>query len=139
MVIRSKRTVLIVIGFVCCVTLFASQLNFHHFNHQPNQSTTTIKNQLVTISTTRSPRMRFRPKFPLILVWTEYFHREWIEKGKKIFTSPDCRFSYDRSDIDHAHAVVFHLRDLNMTDLPDFKRRGQKWVLYNLESPFNSG
>ena len=69
----------------------------------------------------------------LVLAWTTFF------RSNKSYDAIDCITTYDRKFLKSADAVIFHLRDVNRRDMPKLKVKGQKWILFNLESPVNSG
>lgn len=68
---------------------------------------------------------------PIILIWDKYFGGKW----PTINLPCNCTVSTDRSLFNSSSAVVFHLRDFNIRDVPDYQLLHQKFVLYNLESP----
>ena len=49
----------------------------------------------------------------------------------------NCALSYNSSDMDKSHAVIFHNRFLSKV-VPK-KRNGQIWIIWTLESPANDG
>ncbi|XP_023215528.1 glycoprotein 3-alpha-L-fucosyltransferase A-like [Centruroides sculpturatus] len=79
-----------------------------------------------------------------ILLWTKYFHYNFstdfyfFQEGFDTFKRYQCSFSQcfvtnNRSLFKEADAVLFHLWDIS-DDLPKFKYKKQKWILYTLES-----
>ncbi|XP_043227188.1 alpha-(1,3)-fucosyltransferase C-like, partial [Amphibalanus amphitrite] len=46
-----------------------------------------------------------------------------------------CTLTHDREQLDSADAVLFHLLDVQLEDLPRRRPAGQLWVLFCLESP----
>lgn len=78
-----------------------------------------------------------------ILLWTNYFDNAFskdfyfFHEKYNIFDRYQCPFrqcliTNDRTHIKQADAILFHLVDIQ--DLPKFKYRNQKWILYNLEA-----
>lgn len=72
-----------------------------------------------------------RVKKPTILVWDKYFGGDW----PPINLPCNCSITTDRSLFNSSSAIVFHLRDFNVRDVPDYRLQHQKFVMYNLESP----
>src|SRR5581483_6811186 len=54
--------------------------------------------------------------------------------------SDNCLVTRDRRMFSHSRAVIFHLRDINISDLPGNKSLNhlsdQYWVLQSWEAPF---
>uniref|UniRef100_A0A914BUP6 Fucosyltransferase n=1 Tax=Acrobeloides nanus TaxID=290746 RepID=A0A914BUP6_9BILA len=83
-------------------------------------------------------------EIPVILYWTAtfgtYFH-DYIKKNP--IDQSDCPykciFTDNRSSTEKAKLVIFHVRDLNETDIPTKARKGQFHVFYNMESPYHTG
>uniref|UniRef100_H3BF13 Fucosyltransferase n=2 Tax=Latimeria chalumnae TaxID=7897 RepID=H3BF13_LATCH len=78
----------------------------------------------------------------LILLWTWPFGEQFPLGGcDKLFNTPDCSFTLDRSKYSMADAVIVHHRDNcgSRQSLPQQPRPFyQRWVWFNLESPNNS-
>ena len=76
---------------------------------------------------------------PLILFWTLYFSHDFLQwsklNGDLVCPNVSCRLTTDRTGFNSSHAVIFHLRDLNPSDLPNIKWKNQKFILFNQESP----
>jgi hypothetical protein len=108
----------LVIIIISAIILFITNLHFH-LNDTPRAQT----------------------KHPLILVWTKFFGDKFIPSAEfgTHTCAHMCEFSSNRSLVQHADAVVFHLRDLavNVSDVPSRRRSQQKWVYWTLESPYN--
>ena len=71
-----------------------------------------------------------------ILLWTKYAGgnwKQWIDT-EFLLKSKGCEIIDNRSQLSSSDVVVFKWWDLN-DKMPDVKRVGQKWVLYNLEPP----
>ncbi|CAG2111592.1 unnamed protein product [Medioppia subpectinata] len=81
----------------------------------------------------------------LILLWTKYyFTDDWSQLDYKSIGCQfsNCLLSEDQSLVESADAVLFHWRDTDPQRLPAKTvaavARGQKWVLFNWESPEHS-
>ncbi|KAH7710975.1 alpha1,3-fucosyltransferase [Aphelenchoides avenae] len=73
-----------------------------------------------------------------ILMWTTCFDSRPTNFLDECPLKDHCELTYDRSLIEAADAVVFHLRDANLSDLPVSPPfDGQKFVAFTMESPFN--
>ena len=83
---------------------------------------------------------------PKILLWTTFFGKMlWYEEYKNIYTevcNSDCTLTDQKSEIETADAIVFHLKDITWGGgmlnffgypFPTYRRPDQVWVLYNLE------
>lgn len=72
-----------------------------------------------------------------ILLWTPFFgKKDYI--GRTIDYRCDvsnCVFTSDRSQLNASDAVMLHLRDVRLSDLPTFRTPDQRWVLLHHESP----
>lgn len=84
------------------------------------------------------PVAAFQRDRNLILMWTTWFG-EHIDYNFNKCPVSNCALTYDRSLINEAQYVVFHMRDVNRRDLPAFKPPSQKWVAWILEAPIHSG
>ena len=83
---------------------------------------------------------RNNPSGKTILFWTSFFDREDFYVGME--TKPfrkcpvrQCFTTNDRSLLNQSDAVIFHIRDLDMNDMPDKRLIHQRWIFYLLESP----
>ena len=74
---------------------------------------------------------------PRILLWTKWFGHNWKKEidSQIILKTKGCEIIDDKSLLSSSDAVVFHWWDINHKVLPDLKKVGQKWVLYNWEPP----
>ena len=75
-----------------------------------------------------------------ILLWTEFF-------GQNNYITPltyqmcpviNCEFTSDRTMLNQSDALILHLRDLKINDLPNYRSINQRWILLNHESPPHS-
>ena len=91
-------------------------------------------------------RGNYRRSRPKILLWTTFFGQmQWYEESKNVFSEicySDCTLTANRSDIESADAIVFHLNDITWGgdvrnilryQFPSYRRPDQVWVLHNLE------
>lgn len=79
----------------------------------------------------------------IILLWTTYFGSfdKWYNSStlsRLHCARQNCLVTTDRSCLEYSDAVVFHWRDVNMKDLPEYHKKKQMWILYMMESPINS-
>ncbi|XP_054156935.1 glycoprotein 3-alpha-L-fucosyltransferase A-like [Oppia nitens] len=77
----------------------------------------------------------------IVLLWTKYFGSDsWSGVDLKTLncSHSNCLLTDDRSRLSRSDAVFFHWRDINPRDLPHIHKSGQKWILYNWESPHYS-
>lgn len=86
-------------------------------------------------------------KNPKILLYTNFFGKmNWYEESKDVYTKKcpaGCTITNDKSQIDKADAVVFHLSDIAWQatvfdfrlqfPFPKYRHPDQVWVFYNLE------
>ena len=80
-----------------------------------------------------------------ILLWDPFFkeHLWWFEKnGSHIFHQEkcalkNCNIITDKGMANESEAILFHLRDFH--DFPLIHPRSQVWMLFNMESPLNTG
>ncbi|XP_049275975.1 alpha-(1,3)-fucosyltransferase C-like [Rhipicephalus sanguineus] len=77
-----------------------------------------------------------------IMIWTPYFGKwDGALKGKMIGEvllrncPAKCVVTRDRRLIEYSDAVVFHVRDLDLANLPPNRTSSQKWVFFFMESP----
>ena len=83
---------------------------------------------------------------PKILLWTTFFGQMlWYEESKNVFTeicNSDCTLTANKSEIESADAIVFHLNDITWGGhvrniigypFPKYRRPDQVWILHNLE------
>jgi len=77
-----------------------------------------------------------------VLFWTKYYDSDHFVRGHEKGLFQDCPaladrciLSNDRSLIEESAAVIFHMRDFNIDDLPKFRSPEQRWVFFLMESP----
>ena len=77
-----------------------------------------------------------------VLFWTKYFGsdnyvQENTEGMFKYCPAPAnrCQLTNDRSLIEESAAVIYHIRDFDVDDLPKFRSPKQRWVFFLMESP----
>lgn len=81
-------------------------------------------------------------RLPRIMMWTS-FYGSWygLLSNKKIgedFTrkcAVKCSVTNDRRLLSSSDAIVFHVRDMDMNDLPTRRSESQKWVFWSMEPP----
>ena len=103
-------------------------------------------------------RMLDEPEEILILLWTKYFDASGIlsdgtgniilngsiSEERKVFrhcnkmSSIVYQLTGNRSLLEHSRAVIFHIPDLNLSQMPQSRKMSQRWIFFNLESPTNS-
>lgn len=73
----------------------------------------------------------------VILLWTPFYDKWDYQHGNpnQCPVEKSCQVTNDRSKLKESDAIVFHLRDLDLTDLPPYRHPRQRWVLFNLEPP----
>ncbi|CAG2111590.1 unnamed protein product [Medioppia subpectinata] len=140
--------VVILIVFLFC-TLNGSLLNStdYHISTLPAM-TDRIKDQRLKtrqIDTNDGLNNQSDVKQYRILLWTKYFQSDkWSHLDLKSIGCQfsNCLLSEDKSLVESADAVLFHWRDTDPHRLPAKTAaavaRGQKWVLFNWESPEHS-
>ncbi|KFM80284.1 Glycoprotein 3-alpha-L-fucosyltransferase A, partial [Stegodyphus mimosarum] len=86
-------------------------------------------------------------KRKIILLWTPWnsirktINYYFLRPGNKTFVkhncpNPNCVATQNRKNLQKADAVLFHLIDTNVTDLPLNRTSNQIWILYNMEPPW---
>ena len=88
--------------------------------------------------TYKRPRIHdIHDRYVKILLWTKFFGETWKSKinTKLLVESKKCQIVDKKSEFSSSDAVVFHWWDIDMHILPNGKKFGQKWVLYDLEAP----
>ncbi|KAI1285068.1 Alpha-(1,3)-fucosyltransferase C [Halotydeus destructor] len=72
-----------------------------------------------------------------ILLWTPFF-------GVKDYVKPiadygcdysNCQFTFDRNQLNRSDAIIFHVRDTDLNDLPQYRDAHQRWALLHHEAP----
>jgi alpha-1,3-fucosyltransferase len=79
-----------------------------------------------------------RPK--TIILWTQFFGTKDYVNANQLNNClvNNCIFTSNRSLLRESDSVLFHLRDLDINDLPNQRSPHQRWILLNHESPPNS-
>lgn len=75
---------------------------------------------------------------PMILLWTPRYTQtgSWMPQPSSLGCEiSDCLITTDRTLLSKSDAVVFHLRSVNVSDLPPRHNPSQKWILFNGEAP----
>ena len=82
-----------------------------------------------------------KPTIKLILIWTKYFHQKYEFNFATCprSESTNCVLTDDRDLLKSSQFVLFHMRDMHSNDMPAEKPDGQRWIVWSLESPSNSG
>ncbi|XP_076862425.1 4-galactosyl-N-acetylglucosaminide 3-alpha-L-fucosyltransferase 9-like [Brachyhypopomus gauderio] len=91
---------------------------------------------------TQSPVLESAQNTKVVLIWSWPFgHHFNLDSCGSELGITGCRLTDDRSQLDKAHGVMFHLRDIggDLSYLLTLSRPPlQKWVWMNMESPANS-
>lgn len=76
----------------------------------------------------------------LVILWTPFFsQRNYVLPLDRYSCSQtDCEFISNRSLIREADAVMFHARDTDLKDLPNYRSHAQRWILLHHEAPPNT-
>lgn len=122
----SLRTCFVMTVTIVCVILFLLQ-----FMDQ---------DQLINpfIFHTQKRRVKFSP---VILSWTKFFGSSLSHfMNDSMKNCPvQCVLTDDRSKLQSAGAVLFHIRDLRPNDLPINRSQNQLFTFFLLESPHHTG
>ena len=73
-----------------------------------------------------------------ILLWTSFFdHWNYLPKERfnQCSRCRNCEVTFDKSKLLESDAVIFHARDMYITEMPPLRLPHQRWVFYCLESP----
>jgi len=72
-----------------------------------------------------------------VILWTPFFGIQNYILPLERYSCPvtNCIFTSDRTQCETADAILFHVRDTNIYDLPRKHSKFQKWILPNHESP----
>ncbi|XP_055943453.1 alpha-(1,3)-fucosyltransferase C-like [Argiope bruennichi] len=73
-----------------------------------------------------------------ILFWTKFFgESNFVPSYSNLNCpkSPKCFVTFDRKYLNKSDAVVFHLRDINLNDMPILRIPHQIWILLHHEAP----
>ena len=74
------------------------------------------------------------------------FWGKWFEKSPPFADSyfdgcpapyNRCQLSRNPSVLEESHAVIFHIPDFNVSDMPSFRSPEQRWIFYSWESPIH--
>ena len=78
----------------------------------------------------------------MILFWTKYYGSDnFIQNhGESIFhlcpeVAERCQLTNNRSLIHKSDAIIFHIRDLDINDMPKYRSPEQRWIFFLIESP----
>jgi len=73
----------------------------------------------------------------VIILWTPFFGNAMYILPMDRYTCPvtNCVFTPNRTLLDSADAVMFHVRDTNIYDLPKYRSEQQRWILLHHEAP----
>ncbi|GFQ82376.1 alpha-(1,3)-fucosyltransferase C [Trichonephila clavata] len=75
-----------------------------------------------------------------ILLWTTFFGDPNFVPGysKLGCPFPKCFVTSNRSYLNQSDALIFHLRDIDLKDIPTYRRPRQVWILLHHESPHHT-
>ena len=91
--------------------------------------------------TNANDRIRNDPNLLKIMFWTTLYNHLVYLNGRDRFLEckmTTCTYVHDKQKYEEMDAILFHIRDINMTDLPPTRKPNQKWILYGRESPANA-
>lgn len=71
----------------------------------------------------------------IILFWTPFFYQPQSLDWLKYCPDLNCYLTNDRSYLSQSSAVIFHMRDFSWFDIPDKRKRQQRYVFQLYESP----
>ncbi|XP_046451560.1 alpha-(1,3)-fucosyltransferase C-like [Daphnia pulex] len=79
----------------------------------------------------------------LVLFWTKFFETDdfYVGLGIKPFkqcTVFACCSTNNRNFLDVSDAIIFHIRDLDLNDMPPRRSVRQRWIFYLQESPLHT-
>lgn len=80
-------------------------------------------------------------KIKLILFWTTFFESNdfYVGFGSKPFNqchqTSSCFTTNDRNLLNQSDAVIFHIRNTDLEDLPQTRLPHQRWIFFLQESP----
>lgn len=120
---------------VVLIVLFIFMALIHRFSTNHNQPITKSGSSPITKSPcplTINQSLQNSTKSAVILFWTKFFDDPIRVDGDP--ECEECLITTDRCYLPFADLVVFHWIDIDLDDLPT-KLDGQRWVLYNMESP----
>lgn len=91
--------------------------------------------------------IKFVNKTKIILLWTPWngIHKTInyysLQMGNRFFDkyncpNTECFTTRNRKHLKKSDAVLFHLLDINSSDLPTDRNAEQIWILYNMEPPW---
>ncbi|XP_015781404.1 alpha-(1,3)-fucosyltransferase C-like [Tetranychus urticae] len=77
------------------------------------------------------------PRTSQILLWTDFFsQKNYVrDEWRSNCDYTNCRFTSNRSILENADGLIFHARDINISDLPNKRKPEQRWIFLNHESP----
>ncbi|GFS96292.1 alpha-(1,3)-fucosyltransferase C [Nephila pilipes] len=75
-----------------------------------------------------------------ILLWTKFFGiTNFVPSYSNLGCPlPKCFVTSDRSYLNRSDALIFHLRDINLKDMPTYRIPRQVWILLHHESPHHT-
>ncbi|KAG8181290.1 hypothetical protein JTE90_019383 [Oedothorax gibbosus] len=120
---------------------FINNTRYIYLTPSVNHTTSTTTTTQMTLTGGSSCSSDVEKDGKLILLWTSffgywnYFSQERLNRCKGCL---NCRVTRDRSLSGIADAVVFHARDMSVSDLPPSRPPRQTWAFYCLESPVYS-
>ena len=155
---RSRRKKLIIIITICSVLLILFAIYCYLFNHlnYPKMSSLKEYSSHSTIASKGLPLILdsieenlnvlnvslFNNKEKKIIVlWTTFFGKsdylqEKYEESNCL--EKNCVFTSNRTLLRESSAVIFHLRDLDLKDWPQYRSEDQRYILLHHESPPNT-
>lgn len=74
-----------------------------------------------------------------ILLWTTFFgSSDYLPKLSSVCPVPKCSITSNRDYLNKSDALIFHLRDLSLGDMPHYRNSKQVWILLHHEAPPNT-
>ena len=137
-----NRNVLILMFFLVMVLSFAFYSYLYAFcealvKHIQSSNSIQPSNTLLSTVIDRN----YPPIVPkkTILLWTPFFgKKDYVKFSDYYCDVSNCLFSSNRDLLNVSDAVVFHMRDVNLKDLPSLRTPDQRWVLLHHEAPPHS-
>lgn len=106
-----------------------------NFSYLTSQMKGIINSNSIPNSTWNRSRVK-ETNMKTIILWTRFFGEiNYIKPADHGCPNINCVFTSNRDQLLSASAVVFHARDLNANDLPNYRSAKQRWILLNHEAP----
>ncbi|GFQ67291.1 alpha-(1,3)-fucosyltransferase C, partial [Trichonephila clavata] len=139
-------TIMTITCILCYTYLHIDKYNSHSYRNFTGRNFREVIGNILRFNRS-APAAKISRERKLVLLWTPYFsEKDWLPSTRRLDCPiQDCDVTSNRSLLLNSSAVLFHWRDINIEDMPNFLTSYEDHkigtplvVLFNKEAPPNT-